>query len=145
MFRLPNEQGQKRKTVGTAETAQSQRAVHLVAWLKFLTFNLIKDFGAALGKGYAKLQVAILVRRYIVRPGRLYLHARHLIVQLDPFRGDAALRPFIQQLNERRLPIPWLGGLILRVEIAVRPQGLAAALNILGQRILANFGPLGPL
>jgi hypothetical protein len=145
MFRVPNEQGQKRKTVATAETAQSQRAVHLVAWLKFLTFNLIKDFGAALGKGYAKLQVATLVRRYIVRPGRLYLHAGHLIVQLDPFRGDAALRPFIQQLNERRLPIPWLGGLILRVEIAVRPQGLAAAPNILGQRILANFGPLGPL
>ena len=26
-----------------------------LAWIKFLTFNLIKDFGAALGKEYAKL------------------------------------------------------------------------------------------
>jgi hypothetical protein len=145
MFRVPNEQGQKRKTVATAETTHSQQAVHLVAWIKFLTFNLIKDFGAALGKGYAKLQVATLVRRYIARPGRLYLHAGHLIVQLDPFRGDAALRPFVQQLNERQLPIPWLGGLILQVEIAVKPQGLAAVPNILGQRILANSGPPGKL
>jgi len=143
MFRVPNAQGQKRQTVATAETARSHQAVHLVAWIKFLTFNLIKDFGAGLGKDYAKLQVATLVRRYIMRPGRLYLHAGQLIVQLDPFRGDAALRPFIRQLNERRLPIPWLSGLILQVEIAVQPQGLAAVPNILGQRILANCSPPG--
>lgn len=145
MFRVPNAQGQKRTTTATAETAHSQLAVHLVAWIKFLTFNLIRDFGAALGKSYAKLQVATLVRRYIMRPGRLYLQAGQLIVQLDPFRGDAALRPFIEQLNERRLPIPWLSGLILQVEIAAQPQGLAAVPNILGQRILANCGPPGHL
>jgi len=145
MFRVPNEQGQKRKTVATAETAHSRQAVHLVAWIKFLTFNLIKDFGAALGEEYAKLHVATLVRRYIMRPGRLYLHAGYLIVQLDPFRGDVALNSFIQRLNERRLPIPWLGGLALRVEIAAKPQGLAAVPNILGQRILANSDPPGRL
>jgi len=141
MFCIPNTQGQKRKTVATAETAQSQQIVQLVGWIKFLTFNLIKDFGAALGEGYARLQVATLVRRYILRPGRLYLHAGQLIVQLDPFRGDAALKPFIQQLNERRLPLPWLSGLILQVEITGKPQGLAALPNALGQRILANCSP----
>ena len=145
MFRVPNQQGQKRKTVATAETAHSQQAVHLVAWIKFLTFDLIKDFGAALGKEYARLHVATLVRRYLMRPGRLYLQAGYLIVQLDPFRGDVVLNSFIQRLNERRLPIPWLGGLVLRVEIAAKPQGLAAAPNILGQRILANSGPPGRL
>ena len=139
--------------VPTAETADSQRAVHLVAWIKFLTFNLIKDVGAALGKGYAHLpvpsvrtvQVATLARRYIRRPGRLYLHAGQLIVQLDPFRGDEALEPFIRQLNQRHLPIPWLSELILRVEFAAQPQGLAAIPNILGQNILANYSPAGPL
>jgi hypothetical protein len=139
LFRLPNAQGQKRCTVATAENSHSQRAVHLVAWIKFCTFNLIKDFGAALGEDQAKWQVATLVRRYVARPGRLYLHNGHLIVQLDPFRGDAALKPFIQQLNQRRLPIPWLGGLILQVETAHQPQGLAAAPNLLGRKILANF------
>jgi hypothetical protein len=144
MFRVPNAQGQKRTTVATAETAHSRQAVHLVAWIKFLTFNLIEDFGRTLGKTYAKLHVATLVRRYIMRPGRLYLHGHQLIVQLDPFRGDTALRPFIRQLNERQLPIPWLCGLILQVEIATSPQGLAAVPNVLGQRILANSGPPGP-
>ena len=152
MFRVPNAQGQKRKTVATAETADSQRAVHLLAWIKFLTFNLIKDVGAALGKGYAHLpvpsgrtvQVATLARRYIRRPGRLYLHAGQLIVQLDPFRGDEALEPFIRQLNQRHLPIPWLSELILRVEFAAQPQGLAAIPNILGQKTLANYSPAGP-
>ena len=36
---LPNEQGQKRKTVATAETAHSRQAVHLVAWIKFLGYG----------------------------------------------------------------------------------------------------------
>lgn len=143
MVRIPNEQGQKRKTIATAETTDSQQAVQLVAWIKCLTCNLIQDFGIALGPDYAKLQVATLVRRYIARPGRLYLHAGQLIVQLDPFRGDVALKPFTQQLNERHLAIPWLGGLILHVEIAPKPQGLAALPNILGQRILASSGPPG--
>jgi hypothetical protein len=145
MFRVPNAQGQKRKTVATAETVHSQRAVHLVAWIKCLTFNLIQDFGAMLGPNYAKLQVATLVRRYIMRPGRLYLHAGQLIVQLDPFRGDTALQSFILQLNQRRLPIPWLAGLILQIEIVAQPLGLAAVPQVVGQRILANCGPLGPL
>ena len=145
MFREPNAQGQKRTTVATAETALSQRAVHLVAWIKCLTFNLIRDFGVALGRASAPLHVATLVRRYIVRPGRLYLHAGCLIVQLDPFRGDAALKPFIHQLNERRVPIPWLSNLILQFEIATKPQGLAAVPNVLGQKILANSGRVAPL
>jgi hypothetical protein len=145
MTRVPNAQGQKRTTVATTETTDSQRAVHLVAWIKFLTFNLIKDFGAALGQGYATLQVATLVRRYVLRPGRLYVHAGQLIVQLDPFRGDSALKPYIRQLNERRLSIPWLSGLTLQVEIAAKPQGLAALPQLLGQRILANSGPPRPL
>ncbi|MCZ7572830.1 MAG: hypothetical protein M5U01_30105 [Ardenticatenaceae bacterium] len=145
MIRVPNAQGQKRTTVDTAETTDSQRAVHLVAWIKFLTFNLIQDFGVALGPDQANRQVATLVRRYIMRPGRLYLHNGQLIVQLDPFRGHEALQPFIHQLNQRGLPIPWLSGVILQVEIAGQPQGLAAVPQVIGQRILANSTAASPL
>jgi hypothetical protein len=138
MFRIANADGQKRRTVATAETARSQQEVQFVAWLKFLTFNLIKDFGAALGQDFAPCQVATLVRRFILRPGRLYLQAGQLIVQLDPFRGQESLDTFIQALNERRLAVPWLCNLILQIEIAPEPQGLAAVPNVLGRRILAN-------
>lgn len=144
MFRAPNEHGQKRKTVATEETPRSQQEVQFVAWIKFLTFNLIKDFGAALGKKFTPLQVATLVRRYLLRPGRLFLQAGHLIVQLDPFRGDENLRLFIQQVNERRLPIPWLANLMLQIEVAEQPHGLAAVPNRLGLKILANSGCAAP-
>ncbi len=144
MFRTANADGEKRLTVVTAETTRSQQEVQFVAWLKFLTFDLIKDFGAALGQDFAPCQVATLVRRFILRPGRLYLQAGQLIAQLDPFRGQEGLYAFIRQLNERRLTIPWLCNLVLQVEIASEPPGLAAVPHILGQKILANSGLAAP-
>jgi len=144
MIRRPNAQGQKRQTVATAETPWSHQAVQFVAWLKFLTFNVIKDFGAALGGACATWQVATLVRRFIVRPGRLYLQAGCLIVQLDPFRGSARLQPYLQQLNAQQCRISWLSDLILQVEIAEKPEGLAAVPQIVGERILANSTPAKP-
>jgi len=144
MFREPNEAGERRKTVATQETPRSQQDVQFVAWIKFLTFNLIKDFGASLGQAFAPLQVGTLVRRYLLRPGRLYLQAGHLIVQLDPFRGAEDLRRFLQRLNDRRLPIPWLAHLVLQIEVAEQPQGLAAVPNRLGLKILASSGRAAP-
>jgi hypothetical protein len=138
MIRLPNAQGQRRHTVATDETSQSQQDVHLVAWIKFLTFNLIQDFGQALGKKTAKLQTATLMRRYLHRPGKLYLQADKLIVQLDPFCGHEDLETFIQDLNATGWHIPWLNGLILQVEVARKPWGLMDNPKVLRHRILAN-------
>ncbi len=145
MTRVPNAQGQKRQTIATAETPVSQQAVQFVAWIKFLTFNLIKDFGAALGGVCATWQVATLVRRFILRPGRLYLQARYLIVQLDPFRGDDLLQKYLQELNEASWRMPWLCDLILHVEIAEKPEGLAAAPQRVGEKILANSSHAKPV
>jgi hypothetical protein len=145
MERQSNAQGQKRQTVATAETPKSQQDVQFVAWIKFLTFNLIKDLGVAVGGVCATWQVATLVRRFILRPGRVYLQAGHLIVQLDPFRGDELLQSYIQQLNEPHWRLPWLSGLILQVEIAEKPQGLAATPQVLGERILASSRAFCPV
>jgi hypothetical protein len=145
MIRVPNAQGQKRQTIATAETPLSQQAVQFIAWIKFLTFNLIKDLGLALGGECATWQVATLVRRFLLRPGRLYLHAGLLIVQLDPFCGDDKLSVYIQHLNEQQWRIPWLSGLVLRIEIAEKPEGLAAVPQVLGEKILANSGRVCPV
>jgi hypothetical protein len=144
MLRTANADGEKRQTVATAETARSQQDVQFVAWLKFWTFNLIKDFGTSLGQDFAPCQVATLVRHFILRPGRLYLQAGQLIVQLDPFRGQDGLLTFIQQVNQRRLSIPWLANLVLQIEIAPAPQGLAAVPHVLGRKILASSGLAPP-
>jgi hypothetical protein len=144
MTRVPNAHGQKRQTVATAETPASQQAVQFVAWLKFLTFNLIKDLGAAISRECATWQVATLVRRFILRPGRLYIQAGYLIVQLDPFRGDERLKPYLQSLNEQQWRLSWLSGLILQIVIADQPQGLAATPQVVAERILANSGAICP-
>jgi hypothetical protein len=138
MRRKPNADGEKRHTVATVQTAKSQRDVQFVAWIKFLTFNLIRDLGATLGRTPAAWRVATLVRRYLLRPGRLYLDAGHLIVQLDPFRGAEPLSAFIQQVNQQNLTLPWLSNLILQFEVGAQPQGLAAVPQRLAERILAN-------
>jgi hypothetical protein len=145
MMRVPNAQGQKRQTIATAETPLSQQAVQFVAWIKFLTFNLIHDLGQALGGECATWQVATLVRRFLLRPGRLYLQTGQLIVQLDPFCGDDKLSLYIQHLNKQRWRIPWLSGLVLRIEIAEKPEGLAAVPQVLGEKILANSGRFCPV
>jgi len=145
MTRVPNAQGQKRQTIATAETPLSQQAVQFVAWIKFLTFNLIKNLGQALGGECATWQVATVVRRFLLRPGRLYLQAGHLIVQLDPFCGDDKLSVYIQHLNEQQWRVPWLSGLVLRIEIAEKPEGLAAVPQVLGEKILANSGHVCPI
>ena len=67
-----------------------------------------------------------------------------MIVQLDPFRGAEDLRRFLQRLNDRRLPIPWLAHLVLQIEVAEQPQGLAAVPNRLGLKILASSGRAAP-
>lgn len=143
LIREPNAQGQKRRTVGTEVTSRSHLDVHLVAWLKLLMFNLIKDFGAALGAPYAAMHVTTLVRKFILRPGRLYLEGGALVVQLDPFCGAEALTTYLEELNQRRLTIPWLSNLTLQIEIAAQPQGLAATPQVLGRRILASLAPPG--
>jgi len=68
-----------------------------------------------------------------------------LIVQLDPFCGDDKLSVYIQHLNEQQWCIPWLSSLVLRLEIAEKPEGLAAVPQVLGGKILANSGRVCPV
>ena len=67
--------------------------MQFIAWIKFVTVNQIKDLGAVVVGECSTRQVATPVRRFLLRPGGLYLHDRHLIVQLCPFRGDEVLEP----------------------------------------------------
>jgi len=68
-----------------------------------------------------------------------------LTVQLDPFRGDETLKPYLQELNECHWQIPWLSGLVLQIEIADKPPGLAAVPQVLGEKILANSRRVCPV
>ena len=112
--------------------------LRFVAWLRHWAYNLVKDFGAALGDRYATMEVGTLVRKFIARPGILRLRGDQLRVTLMPFTDSAALDGWLRQINEQRFSIPWLGHLTLQIEIAPTPVGLAADLKAVQQRIIAN-------
>ena len=103
LIRVPNKQGQRRKTVATDISAETMTGLKVVAWLRHWAFNLVKDFGVALGGPHATMRVGTLVRRFIARPGLLCLRGNELWITLMPFTGHQALTPWIQQLNQQRL------------------------------------------
>jgi hypothetical protein len=138
LVREPNKQGEKRKTVATTLSPETMTGLQIVAWLRHWSFNLIKDFGAALGEPYATMQVGTLVRKFIARPGLLRLRGHELWVTLTPFTGCQTLANWIRQLNQQQLQIPWLDHLILQIEIAPLPVGLAANPRAVQRRVSAN-------
>jgi len=94
------------------------KSIFLVAWLRCLTFNLMTAFAQALGGEYAKMWAGTLLRKFIHRPARLFLVGGELHIVFDPFPEQEDLRPLLEQLNQERMAIPWLNGLVLQFFIA---------------------------
>lgn len=138
LVREPNERGQKRKTVGTELSEETMTGLMVVAWLRHWAFNLVHDFGAALGGPYATMKVGTLVRKFIARPGILRVKGDELWVSLMPFTGSEALTGWLDQINRQRLAVPWVGHLILQIEVAPVPVGLAANPSAVRKRVFAN-------
>jgi hypothetical protein len=141
LIRELNDQGERRKTVGTTFSAETMTGLKMVAWLRHWSFNLVKDFGKELGNPYTNMHVGTLVRKFIARPGWLRLKNDRLCVTLFPFTGSDALDSWIRHINHQQIAIPWLGNLVLQIEIAQQPIGLAANPRIVRQRVFANSIP----
>jgi hypothetical protein len=141
LVRQPNDQGERRKTVATTVSAETMTDLKMVAWLRHWSFNLVKDFGRELGDPYGKMHVGTLVRKFIARPGWLRLKDDKLCVTLFPFTGSDTLDNWIDHVNHQQITVPWLGNMVLRIEIAQQPVGLAANPKIVRQRVFANSIP----
>jgi hypothetical protein len=138
LVRDANEQGEKRRTVATTLSAETMTGLHLVAWLRHWAYNVVKDLGAALGDSYGAMRVGTLARRLIARPGIVCVQDHELRVTLMPFAGSEVLAGWIQQVNKQQIAIPWLDHLILQIEIAPLPVGLAADPRVVQRRVFAN-------
>jgi len=106
------------------EAGQLQRAVEydqtaffLTAWLRCLVFNLLSRFAQAVGGDYTKLWAGTLLRKFIRRPATLYLIGQELHVVFDPFPGQAALQPLLDELNAQRTTLPWLNNLVVQFRL----------------------------
>ena len=109
-------------------TELETKDIFLVSWLRFLAYNRVTQFLAHLPEAYQRMTVLTAARKFLCRPGVLLIHEGCLVVRLDPFPDSAALSDYLAWVNQRCLPIPWLKGLILRIEVADQPAIAAVSL-----------------
>jgi len=99
------------------EVEYDSTAFFLSSWLRCLVFNLMSLFAKRLGGEYAKKWAGTLLRKFIRRPATLYLIGNELHVVFDPFQDQDDLRPLLDELNAKRVQLPWLNGLVVQFSI----------------------------
>jgi hypothetical protein len=82
--------------------------LQMIGWLVALVYNAVGDFAATLSGDFRGSHVRTLRRMFFNRPGWLYETPEALIVQLDPFGGQDALIPVVDQFNAAGHRMPWL-------------------------------------
>ncbi len=98
-------------------------ALTWAAWTKLLTANLIDRLGARLGPPWRHAHPRTLRRTFLHRPGTLRETPDTLLVELDWFPEQAALRPLVDALNAARVRLPGPGGRRRRLLIALADEG----------------------
>jgi hypothetical protein len=102
-------------------TELDTKDIFLISWFRLLAYNRVTQFLARFPEAYQGITVLTAARKFLCRPGVLLIQEGCLVVRLDPFPDSAVLTEYLVWMNERRLPIPWLRGLILRIEVADQP------------------------
>jgi hypothetical protein len=97
-------------------------ALTWAAWTKVLAANLIERLGARLGPPWRHAHPRTLRRTFLNRPGRLRETPESLLVELDWFPQQAALRPLVDALNAARIHLPGPGGRRRRLLIALAEE-----------------------
>ncbi|HKB36990.1 MAG TPA: hypothetical protein VKD72_11085 [Gemmataceae bacterium] len=94
--------------------------LQMVGWLVALVYNAVADLAVELAGDYNDCHIRTLRRTFFNRPGTLYQTPQALIVSLDPFAGQQALTPVIDEFNAAGHRLPWLGD--RQVVISLTPQ-----------------------
>jgi len=94
--------------------------MQMVGWLVALVYNAVADLAVELAGDYLDSHIRTLRRTFFNRPGTLYQTAEALIVSLDPFAGQQALAPVIDEFNAEGHRLPWLAN--RRVVLSLTPQ-----------------------
>jgi hypothetical protein len=102
-------------------TELDTKDIFFISWLRLLAYNRVTQFLSRLPAAYQRITVLTAARKFLCRPGVLLVQDGCLAVRLDPFPESEALTEYLAWVNGRRLPIPWLRGLILRIEVATQP------------------------
>jgi hypothetical protein len=82
--------------------------LQMIGWLVALVYNAMANGAVELAADYNDSHVKTLRRAFFNRPGTLYQTPQALIVSLDPFGGQGALIPVIDEFNAQAHRLPWL-------------------------------------
>jgi hypothetical protein len=99
--------------------------LQMLGWLVALVYNAVADLTEDLVGDWVGAHVRTVRRAFFNRPGQVYLTAQALIVSLDPFAGQEALVPLLDQLNKAGHRIPWLDN--RRLVLSLTPRGRTRA------------------
>jgi hypothetical protein len=97
--------------------------LQMIGWLVALVYNAVADLSGGLTGDFAGSHVGTLRRKFFNRPGTLYQTPEALIVNLDPFGGQEAMVPVIDDFNAADHRLPWLDD--RRVVLCLTPHGRA--------------------
>ena len=97
-------------------------ALTWAAWTKALAANLIERLGARLGGPWTHAHPRTLRRTFLNRPGTLRETPAALLVELDWFPQQAALRPLVKALNAAQIQLPGPGGRRRRLLMALTEE-----------------------
>jgi hypothetical protein len=97
--------------------------LQMIGWLVALVFNAVAKMAVELAEDYSDSHVRTLRRTFLNRPGTLYQTPEALIVNLDPFSGQEALVPLIDEFNLQGHRLPWLEN--RRLVVCLTPQSQA--------------------
>ena len=95
--------------------------LQMMGWLLALVYNAVADLAAELPGDWVDCHVRTLRRMFFERPGQLYVTPEAVVVYLDPFRGQEALVPVIDDFNAAGHRLPWLEN--RRVVMSLTPRG----------------------
>jgi hypothetical protein len=95
-----------------------QGGMQMIGWLVALVYNAVANLAETLDGDYEGSHIRTLRRSFFNRPGTLYQTPTALIVHLDPFRGQEALIPVIDEFNREGCRLPWLGNRLVVLSLS---------------------------
>jgi hypothetical protein len=95
--------------------------MQMIGWLVALVYNAVANLGLELAGDYEGRHVRTMRRCFINRPGTLYQTPEALMVSLDPFSGQEAMIPVIDEFNAQAYRLPWFAN--RQIVVCLTPYG----------------------
>jgi hypothetical protein len=97
--------------------------LQMIGWLLALVYNAVADLAGDLAGDWEGCHIRTLRRTFFNRPGQLYVTPQAVVVYLDPFQGQEALVPVIDDFNAAGHRLPWLENRQVVMSLTPRARG----------------------